>query len=73
MGAVRSIQLSTASKLPRSSPTTTSKALTPAATNSGPIISSVPAQCSPAYIPTKLLNPNRAFSGTGSRSYSPDC
>ena len=47
-----------------------STALTPAATNSGPIISSVPAVCSPAYCPRKLLNPSCALSGTGSRSYS---
>ena len=37
-----------------------SNALTPAATNSGPIISSVPAVCSPAYMPTKLLKPEQA-------------
>ena len=70
MGAVRNIQLSTASRLPTSRPTITSKALTPAATNSGPIISSVPAQCSPAYMPMKLLKPSWARAGTGSRSNS---
>ena len=54
----------------RSRPPTTSKALTPEAMNSGPIISSVPAVCSPAYWPTKLEKPSQARSGTGSRSYS---
>ena len=38
--------------------------------NSGPIISSVPAVCSPAYWPTKLEKPSQARSGTGSRSNS---
>jgi len=70
MGAVRNIQLSTASRLPAKRPPTTAGALTPEAMNSGPIMSSVPAVCSPAYWPTKLENPSRARSGTGSRSYS---
>ena len=56
--------------LPTISPTTRSKALTPAATNSGPIINSVPAQCSPAYMPTKLFSPSSDSRGTGWRSYS---
>ena len=47
-----------------------SKALTPEATNSGPIMISVPAVCSPAYIPKKLLKPKRERCGTGSRSNS---
>ena len=70
MGAVRNTQLSTASRLPTKRPPTTVEALTPDAMNSGPIISSVPAVCSPAYWPTKLEKPSRARSGTGSRSYS---
>ena len=45
-------------------------ALTPDAMNSGPIINSVPAVCSPAYWPTKLEKPSLARSGTGSRSNS---
>jgi hypothetical protein len=70
MGAVRKIQLSTASRFPAKSPPTTSTALTPDAMKSGPIMSSVPAVCSPAYWPTKLEKPSQARAGTGSRSYS---
>ena len=70
IGAVRNIQLSTASRFPRRSPPTIAGALTPEAMNSGPIINSVPAVCSPAYWPTKLEKPSSARSGTGSRSNS---
>ena len=51
-GAAKKVQLKTASKLPTSSPPMKSNALTPDARKSGPIISSVPATCSPANWPT---------------------
>jgi hypothetical protein len=72
MVAVRKRQVRTAIRFPKRRPTRRSKALTPQAMKSGPIINSVPAVCSPAYIPQKARCPRRAFSGTGVLSNSSD-
>ena len=70
IGAVKNAQLNTANKFPMSRPTTKSNAVTPCATKRGPITNSVPAVCSPAYIPIKLLSPLSFDFGIGSRSNS---
>ena len=50
ISAVRKRQVNTASKFPRSRPKIRLLAEAPQATNKGPIINSVPAVCSPAYM-----------------------
>src|SRR5699024_4039300 len=69
-GAHKKAQLKTANTLPIINPQTKSTAATPCATNKGPITNSVPAVCSPAYIPTNPFQPLSLLLGTGSRSYS---
>src|SRR5512146_1330119 len=70
MGAVRNRHVSTARMSPHSRPSSMSTGLAPQAMNSGPSMNSVPAVCSPAYMPQKEVGPFHAFGGTGSRSYS---
>ena len=48
------------------------EAVAPQAMNNGPIMNSVPAVCSPAYMPQKELGPLSLVAGTGSRSNSLD-
>ena len=70
MVAVRYRQVSTASRFPSNRPTIRLKASAPHFTKSGPIMNSVPAVCSPAYMPQNALGPLSALAGTRCRSYS---
>ena len=55
----------------KNKPIIKSNALTPVVKNKGPITNSVPAACSPAYIPKKLFHPFNFESGMGILSNSP--
>ena len=70
IGAHTNVQVSTAMRFPKASPTKMSLILAPQFTNSTPITNSVAATCSPAKEPAKYPGPNSRSSETGSLSNS---